>query len=347
MTDFKNFRYSIVIPAYNAEKTIRKAIDSCLNQTIKAEKIIVVDDGSTDQTAAIVRSMAGDQLKLYQTANGGVACARNLGISVVNTPWVAMLDADDYWETNKIDVQQRSLHAAGGQIACIFSDFSAFGESGALISQSYIERYFSAWHDELAVNAIEKKAALEILNNDQPIQIERLGLQKALFFGNLVLTSTSVFNTSLLLKAGGYARDFTSGGEDYDMYTRLAMLGDFLYVKSSLTCYSRETPKSLSKNSVGMATANLRTLERMLSDSAFAQTIGTNQIAARRFSAMKWLVSAHFYANELSLARKLYVKNLLSLLADAEGQKLGLRLLVPAAIAQSIRNWRHRKATSK
>ncbi|HOM77565.1 MAG TPA: glycosyltransferase family A protein, partial [Anaerohalosphaeraceae bacterium] len=87
---------SVVIPAYNCQAYIRRAIDSVLGQSRPADEIIVVDDGSTDGTAEAVRTY-GAKVILIQQENAGVSAARNAGIRAASGDWIAFLDADDEW----------------------------------------------------------------------------------------------------------------------------------------------------------------------------------------------------------------------------------------------------------
>jgi glycosyltransferase involved in cell wall biosynthesis len=95
-----SFSYSAVIPAYNAEKTIGQAIDSILGQTIPPQEIIVVDDGSTDATAALVAGLAGPITVISQN-NRGPGAATTAGLGRVTTAFVATLDSDDVWLPEK------------------------------------------------------------------------------------------------------------------------------------------------------------------------------------------------------------------------------------------------------
>jgi glycosyltransferase involved in cell wall biosynthesis len=95
---------SVIIPAYNAAATVARAIDSCLTQTRVPLEIIVVDDGSTDDTAAVVANFPAP-VRLLRKANGGPASARNLGARLARGDWLAMLDADDWWFPWKLERQ--------------------------------------------------------------------------------------------------------------------------------------------------------------------------------------------------------------------------------------------------
>jgi glycosyltransferase involved in cell wall biosynthesis len=119
---------SVVIPAYNAGRYVARAIHSVLNQTRPADEIIVVDDGSVDNTAEVVRSFS-DKVVLIQQANAGVSAARNTGILAAKGDWVAFLDADDEWLPFRLERQFKIIerHPAlawvtGNYLTCISSE---------------------------------------------------------------------------------------------------------------------------------------------------------------------------------------------------------------------------------
>jgi glycosyltransferase involved in cell wall biosynthesis len=95
---------SVVIPAYNAAGFIRTALDSVLNQTFEDFEVVVVDDGSCDDTASIVQGY-GARVRLYSQRQGGASKARNHGISKATGELVAFLDADDLWRPRKLERQ--------------------------------------------------------------------------------------------------------------------------------------------------------------------------------------------------------------------------------------------------
>ena len=111
-------RVSVVIPAFRAATTIGKAIDSVIAQTSPVAQILVVDDGSPDDLGAVV-SAYGAAVQYCRKANGGAASARNLGIDRCDGDWVAFLDADDYWEPDKLrrQLEVADAHPEVGLIA--------------------------------------------------------------------------------------------------------------------------------------------------------------------------------------------------------------------------------------
>lgn len=121
------FAYCVVVPAYNAEKYLAETIHSILSQTLLPENIIIVDDGSTDNTAQIARGF-GDKITLIQTPNGGAAAATNTGIEMATTPLVAFLDSDDLWLPSKMDVQIECLREQGDRLAGVSARMEPFGD---------------------------------------------------------------------------------------------------------------------------------------------------------------------------------------------------------------------------
>ncbi|MXV17457.1 glycosyltransferase family 2 protein [Hufsiella ginkgonis] len=107
-------RVSIIMPAYNAARYLAQAIQSVLDQTFKNWELLVVNDGSTDETATIALAYASSdsRIKVLNQHNQGQGSARNAGISAATGEWVAFLDADDLWLPQKLEVQWSFLEKA-------------------------------------------------------------------------------------------------------------------------------------------------------------------------------------------------------------------------------------------
>ncbi|MFZ9011987.1 MAG: glycosyltransferase family 2 protein, partial [Anaerohalosphaeraceae bacterium] len=170
-------KISVVIPAYNAEKHIGRAIDSVLAQTRPADEVIVIDDGSSDATAEVVRSY-GDKIMFIHQENAGASVARNTGIKAATSDWIAFLDADDEWLPNKLQLQVSQLKrnpdlawAMSNYLTC-FCDpehsKTAFdkGRSEILLAgRDYYDDYFDAYRSGACGNTntmlIQKEVLLE------------------------------------------------------------------------------------------------------------------------------------------------------------------------------------------
>ena len=104
---------SVVIPSYNRKDFLKRSIDSAINQTKKPLEIIVVDDGSTDGTEAMIKSDY-DFVKFIKQKNKGVSAARNIGIKVSIGKWICFLDSDDEWKKDKLEKQINAMKSNPG-----------------------------------------------------------------------------------------------------------------------------------------------------------------------------------------------------------------------------------------
>jgi glycosyltransferase involved in cell wall biosynthesis len=110
---------SVIIPTYNYARFVREAIDSALGQTLAPLEVIVVDDGSTDETPRILAEY-GDRIRVIRQENQGVAAARNTALAAVRGEYIALLDSDDIWEPHKLERQLARFEAdpALGLVHC-------------------------------------------------------------------------------------------------------------------------------------------------------------------------------------------------------------------------------------
>ena len=115
---------SVVIPCYNGAAFLRETLDSVLAQTHAPLEVIVVDDGSTDDSAAIAESY-GPPVRVIRQRNQGESVARNRGIDEARGDWIAFIDSDDVWKPGKLE---RQLAAAQPDVVCLHSEWYCFGE---------------------------------------------------------------------------------------------------------------------------------------------------------------------------------------------------------------------------
>lgn len=101
--------FSVVIPLYNKESAIKNTIDSVIAQTFPSFEIIVVDDGSTDNSVSVLTAIKDPRIKVLSKKNSGVSVARNFGITAANYQYVALLDADDVWDPDYLLEQKKMI----------------------------------------------------------------------------------------------------------------------------------------------------------------------------------------------------------------------------------------------
>ena len=124
-------RVSVILPAYNSMQWVSAAIDSVLNQGYRDYEVVVIDDGSTDQTADVLESY-GRKIRCIYQANAGVSNARNRGLSVSTGEFIAYLDADDMWYSQKLECQIAFLDAHP-QCGLVHSDVTVIDEQEKVI----------------------------------------------------------------------------------------------------------------------------------------------------------------------------------------------------------------------
>lgn len=116
-TYFGMFKVSVIIPTYNRAASLKRALESVISQSLSATEIIVVDDGSTDNTQQFIASTYPQVHYLYQ-GNKGVSAARNAGIQAATGEWICLLDSDDSWQANKIEKQCQALAEQTDYLFC-------------------------------------------------------------------------------------------------------------------------------------------------------------------------------------------------------------------------------------
>jgi hypothetical protein len=196
---------SVVIPVRNAEKTLARALESVVAQTVQVQEIIVVDDHSSDGTVAVANAYANPLVKILSLpAHRGAAAARNAGIGAATSDWVAFLDADDEWDCHKIAKQLLAV-SSNPTISFVFCASNEFSVTGEPLGDTFRNFPVTSGGDTW----------------------------KALLATNFVATPTVVARRDLLLRLGGFDESLKVG-EDQDMWIRLALEGPTAYVPENL-----------------------------------------------------------------------------------------------------------------
>jgi len=220
-------KISVIIPAYNAARWIAKAIDSAASQTLAPCEIIVVDDGSTDDTPLIL-SRYGDAIRAIRQENAGVSAARNAGMRQAAGDWLAFLDADDIWLPEKL--ARVMAHAAQApQIALFSHDVFVIDEMGNIIG---IYRF------EPISGYIARKLVMK----------------------NWIITSTAVMRADAARESGWYHTNIKRG-EDWHYWIRVASKYPIAHIHEPMAMYRRLPEGALRSDLDACLADNLQVVE--------------------------------------------------------------------------------------
>lgn len=189
---------SIVIPLYNKSKSIEHTLQSILNQTYSDFEVIIVDDGSTDNSIEIVSSIKDPRIKFFKQKNQGVSAARNSGVEKASCDLVAFLDADDEWDSDYLETQVNLIHTYPE--ASVFGTNYRFKDSDGNISNTILKH----------------------INWDNTSGILTNYFEVASFSHVPVWSSAVVIRKEALLCIGGFPVGIKSG-EDLLTWARLAV----------------------------------------------------------------------------------------------------------------------------
>ncbi|MEO8368872.1 MAG: glycosyltransferase [Candidatus Solibacter sp.] len=212
---------SVVLPVYNGERFVSQTIESALRQTYRNLEIIVVDDGSTDQTASLIQGIAtrDARVRIFHQPNSGVARARNRGLEESRGEFVAPLDSDDLWDPAKIEEQVRIMQQSGDGVGLVYCWWVWIDENGVVLDRS------PSWEIEGDASAL---------------------LLQVNYTGN---ASVPLYRRKYLQEAGGYDESMEQRGgrgcEDWDVALKVAAKYRVAVARQLLVGY-RRLPDSMS-----------------------------------------------------------------------------------------------------
>lgn len=233
--------FSIIIPTYNRENSIARAIESCIDQTFKDFEIIVVDDGSTDNSKDIIQRYIKkiDKLTYIHQKNSGLpAAARNTGIQKAKGEWIVFLDSDDFIFPNKLEETKKIINKN-------LKDVIVIGH----------------WETNYT--------------NDKPVKVNKFRQldptnqhEDLLFNGNALSPSSVAIKASALKELGGFSiKKEYFGIEDYDMWLRASLIGNLFMIDKSLAGYDlgddsiSNNIENMNRNLLNVITDHINKLE--------------------------------------------------------------------------------------
>jgi glycosyltransferase involved in cell wall biosynthesis len=231
--------FSVIIPTFNRSAFVTKAIDSVLAQTFIDFELIVVDDGSTDETECLLNKYSDKRITVFKQDNKGVSSARNRGIEVARGEWVAFLDSDDWWDQNKLQITCEAIH---NKSACKFFHTQEI------------------WYR----HGVELKQKSKHLNPTGDVYAEAVRICS-------ISASTAVIHNSILKEIGVFDESFEAC-EDYDLWLRITAEHPIYLIKQFLTFKEGGREDQLSARVWGLDRFRVRALVKILESEVLTPT---------------------------------------------------------------------------
>lgn len=258
---------SIILPTYNRAYSVGQAIESVLKQTYRPIEIIVVDDGSTDNTAEVVARF-GDDVRYVRQENGGVAAARNHGFAISRGEFVALIDSDDCWYPHKLEMQVAFLRKFP-EAGMVWTDMAAVRDNGEQVYDAYLRIFYKAYDRVRTEDFMRNVGTIGDLGVQVPTDVAQRPMWVGDIFsqligGTLVHTPTTLLRRERCRGTGGYDEHLRPNGEDFDFHLRTAVQGPvgFLDVPSIDYRIGNEDQLTAPSQGLTMARAYLLTINR-------------------------------------------------------------------------------------
>jgi glycosyltransferase involved in cell wall biosynthesis len=298
-------RVSVVIPVFNGAATVGRAIESVLAQRFDGEiQVIVVNDGSTDASAEVLRGF-GERIRVIDQANRGAAAARNAGAAAARGEYLAFLDADDTWLPGKLATTIPLLdrnHA----IVLVFCDATPVDASGAPTGESYVTS-----------DCAHAPTMAEMLERWWPI-----------------IPSTAAMRVATFKACGGFVEEFRSAAyEDPYLFLVAREQGEFAYVPERLVHYRYESPGVRMEKYRRYREVFIRRVRERYGDAARGLIRGTRRAYA---SALGYEGLIAIRTGDLRTARSYFARALRERPLDLKTAMRFARTLLPLRLARAL-----------
>ncbi|PKA84359.1 glycosyltransferase involved in cell wall biosynthesis [Ulvibacter sp. MAR_2010_11] len=211
---------SVVIPLYNKESFIAEAIQSVLQQTFTQWELLIVNDASTDNSVAFAKQSKDSRIRIIHIEKSGVSVARNVGIANASFSWIALLDADDWWDSTFLEEMARGIKEYPNQ--------QLFASGRTHVFPAFSKRYNNIF--------LPKEGHTAIVNYFEVLQS----------YLPLINSSNAVIERSLFAEVGLF-KEHQKLHEDHDLWIRLCLGREVVFVNKNLSFYRNTEANSASK----------------------------------------------------------------------------------------------------
>ncbi len=345
---------SVIIPTFNRAHCVGQAIDSALQQTHRDLEVIVVDDGSVDQTCQFMKRKYGEfrSIRYIYQENKGVAAARNTALRAAQGEFIAFLDSDDVWKPWKIELQLACMEKLP-HIGMVWSDMEAVGPDGAVTSRRYLPKMYAAYRRFPLEKLFTERYDLPAISISLDPELTRGALYAGDIFspmvtGNLVHTSTALLRRDRADRVGGFDEALRHSGEDYDFHLRTCREGPVGFVDLATISYQTGMPDQLVRQSYWVAQNFMKTLTATLERDRERITLPPRMINEVLAEANAWVAETLISKGEPREASGYFRRSLFHKPCQARALVQLILCQLPPAIAEAgrraYRRLRHRGA---
>lgn len=305
---------SVIIPTYNRASKCVEAVQSVLAQTHRQVEVLVIDDGSTDDTESRLSAMDG-RIRYLRQENAGVSAARNRGLVEARGAYVAFLDSDDRWMPWKLEAQLNIL-TQFPEAGMVWTDMTAVDEDGNVVSDTYLTtmyhayRYFDPdrdWRASARLGDLWPRCPTDLAG----CRVYFGEIFSQMFLGNLVHTSTVLLTRQRQQSISGFDETLVKTGEDYDYHLRTCEKGPVAMLAAPSIYYQvggedQLTAPGLEKT---MAQNNLRTIRKAWAAHREELRLSKEQVK-HRWARAYWWVARETIMEDPREARRQIVNSL-------------------------------------
>lgn len=299
---------SVIVPTYNRAYCILDTIKSVVAQTHSNWEILLVDDGSSDETAQLIAAEYGHdpRIRYIYQHNAGVSHARNTGLDQARGDYVAFLDSDDTWKRWKLEVQLVCLQRFP-EVGMVWTNMEAVDPDGKVIDPRHMKTMYSAYKffdmDEL----FERSMALAEITpaaGDHEAQFYIGDIYPAMISGGLVHTSTVLMSRERMKLVNGFDESLKLSGEDYDFHLRTCKWGAVGLIDVASIQYQKGRADHLSNNSNATAANFLTTVKRAIEDDVTVGRFPAERVMRVLAEAHGWVAEERFKDQDARGARR-------------------------------------------
>ena len=307
-------KVSVIIPTYNRLEKCRRTVQSVLDQTFQDFEILLIDDGSVDDTATVIPKMS-DKIRYIYQENQGCLVARNNGMMEARGEYIAFLDSDDTWVSWKLELQVKYLNKYK-DCGLVWTDMKAVNENYDVFNDKYIRTMYGAYNyfkfDEIAENIIPVREVFpEILEEYADANAYQGNFYSWMFMGSMAHTSVVLFRKEILKRTGLYETSFKKQHGCYDFYLRIARLNKIAFIDVPTLNYMVGASDQITRPELQFLAAlnTLRSIQKAFLFHKDEVFLPNNLLKTRFAKLYKW-IGMSAVGKDKAAARKYFLKSL-------------------------------------